>query len=532
MVSRIVIALIAVIYTGCSPELPVKSLIFNSLNAGRKESNSAVTAKDYSNSVAITEREHLAILKTQDKHVITEDELYEIVNSAVSITAKNNSVFRVTGKNRTEVMTYEQEPVELFEYTFANHETASRRFVLASSDLRVGTILAVGEGSLKNTSEEFVEFLFDGLENYINAAILKYNSITEEEILSALDKLERRQPYAAHNAAAAVNNRGEWVLDKSDSDFLIQKQPMLMTQWGQGTVGPNKPNGYVYNNYIKDFYKNDQFLAGCGPVAVAQIISYHGYISQTAQHKPPNFSCDDWGNWNGRYDLELMSAVPKWRNRDSAVVNINLNPRTQIPIPLLPSMDVVKGQLNALMFQTGKLTKARYREGYTEINMTNARAAFVQLGYNIYYYNGATRLTGTPENFKAYYGTSPDVIRNALDGDMPIMMRGGSDVISEYGKKSGHFWVVDGYGGMTYLYQYFRQTAEKQIVYTTLALNNGLMVHCNMGWDGNSDGWYIYGIFDTTYDLFNPSSPFNPVFNRADEWNFSNRTHVLIPAKP
>jgi hypothetical protein len=25
------------------------------------------------------------------------------------------------------------------------------------------------------------------------------------------------------------------------------------------------------------------------------------------------------------------------------------------------------------------------------------------------------------------------------------------------------------------------------------------MVHCNLGWGGNCDGWYIYGIFDTAH---------------------------------
>jgi len=58
------------------------------------------------------------------------------------------------------------------------------------------------------------------------------------------------------------------------------------------------------------------------------------------------------------------------------------------------------------------------------------------------------------------------------------------------------------------------------------------MVHCNMGWDGASDGWYIYGIFDTDYGLFDPDSPYEPSFDRANKWNFSNDTYILIPKKP
>jgi hypothetical protein len=523
-----------IIHAGCSLELPAKSVKLSSLNVninGRK-TNPAIIAKDESNSFTVTEEEHLAILKTQDKYVISEEELYDIVNSVISVTAKNDSGLRMTGKNKMTVMTYEQKPVDLFEFTFCT-EAGSEQFVLASADLRVGTILAVAEGSLKNTGEEFVEFLYEGLENYINAAILKYNSITEDKVQAILDKLAGEQTDISLNVSLTGNNAGEWVLDKLDSDFIIQKQPMLMTQWGQGTLGPNEPDGYVYNNYIKDFYKNDQFLAGCGPVAIAQIVAYHGYISQTAPHKPQNFSAKDWGNWNGRYNLEQIRSVSKWENKDSVMININLNPRITISIPSFPSLDTVKGQLNALMYQTGKLSRAKYKEGYTKITMANARAAFIQLGYDIYYYNtNATTLTGTLEDFKASYGTSPVIIRNALNGDMPIMMRGGTAVKLADGKNGGHFWVVDGYGSMTYLYQYFRHTDAKQIIYSTLTLNNSLMVHCNMGWDGDSDGWYVYGIFDATYDLLNPNSPYNPVFDRASEWNFSNRTNVLIPRKP
>jgi len=531
--SRIIIAVIAIAHTACSLELPAKSVKLSSLITSGKESNSVIAVKDESNSVVVTKEEHLAILKALGKYVISEEELNDIVNSVILITTRNTSNLRMTGKNKMTVMTYEQKPVELFEYTFNTPQAGNERFILASADLRVGTILAVAEGSLENTGEEFVEFLHEGLENYINAEILKYNCITEEEIQAVFDKLAGEQPIAALNAAVTTNNFGDWVLDKSFSDFKVQKQPMLTTQWGQGTLGPNRPDGYVYNNYIKDFYKNDQFLAGCGPVAIAQIAAYHGYISEAAPYRPQNFSARDLGNWNGRYNFEQMRSVSKWENRDSVVININLNSRTTVSVPIpFPSLDIVKGQLNALMYQTGKLSNAKYGEGYTEITMANARKAFIQLGYDIYYYNSATTLTGTSENFRAAYGTSPVIIRDALDGNMPVMMRGGAAVKSANGKRGGHFWVVDGYGSMTYLYQYFRHTAAKQIVYSTLTLNNSLMVHCNMGWDGDSDGWYIYGIFDTTYDLLNPNSPYNPVFNRANELNFSNRTHVLIPRKP
>jgi hypothetical protein len=33
------------------------------------------------------------------------------------------------------------------------------------------------------------------------------------------------------------------------------------------------------------------------------------------------------------------------------------------------------------------------------------------------------------------------------------------------------------------------------------------MVHCNLGWGGEKDGWYIYGLFDTAHKSIIPRDP-------------------------
>jgi len=74
----------------------------------------------------------------------------------------------------------------------------------------------------------------------------------------------------------------------------------------------------------------------------------------------------------------------------------------------------------------------------------------------------------------------------------PILIRG-------EGPRGGHMWLIDGYGTMTYYTEYLNKKSNTLLYTSTLTLTNGIMVHCNLGWNGTNDGWYIYGIFDTNH---------------------------------
>jgi hypothetical protein len=55
-----------------------------------------------------------------------------------------------------------------------------------------------------------------------------------------------------------------------------------------------------------------------------------------------------------------------------------------------------------------------------------------------------------------------------------------------------------------------------------ISLNNILMAHCNLGWNGSADGWYIYGIFNTNHPFY-PDPSVRSV--TAGGWNFSVNTY-------
>jgi hypothetical protein len=64
-------------------------------------------------------------------------------------------------------------------------------------------------------------------------------------------------------------------------------------------------------------------------------------------------------------------------------------------------------------------------------------------------------------------------------------------------RQLGHAWVIDGHGSMTCYAETLYNKKIKKTITQWMTLSNCLMVHCNMGWDGNANGWYVYGIFDT-----------------------------------
>lgn len=78
-----------------------------------------------------------------------------------------------------------------------------------------------------------------------------------------------------------------------------------------------------------------------------------------------------------------------------------------------------------------------------------------------------------------YY--NENTILEYLETDRPIIIGATSPKkLSGNGKRSGHAWIIDGY---------IKRQRDNQIE---------IMMHCNMGWGGKCDGYYVSGLFDTT----------------------------------
>lgn len=476
----------------------------------------------------LTRYDYLALLKTQDNHKTSVEELQGIVAGVLDKSPAGRSVISAEsiitgvkklpisagrdftvfnkGYGRSAVAEPETDPIEIYEFSIGETDSDNEAFVLASNDDRIGNVLAIADGSLSDANEEFLDVLNANLQDYIDATVDEYNSITEAEIEAALEKAIAEQIEGARLLSdhfSGVNLNGWTPTGQYSSDFAIQKNTLLATKWGPGSTGAYSSSGYAYNNYVKYHYGNNYYVTGCGPTAMAQIIAYHNYIKPSAPNKPAAFNIANVGQWSGTYNLALIRNMEKITNASSSAA---------------------KGQVAALMYQLGKNTDALYNykgtgETYVE-SMSNIRNGFISIGYTVTNYGTATGLVETPNSSTIAYYTSPAVLKDALNNNRPIFVRGGT-----VNNTLGHFWVIDGYGSMTTYREYF-SNSQGQIGYVLFTLSNCLMVHCNLGWNGNADGWYVYGIFDTGSRTLLEKS------NNGNGANYSTNTWVLIPKKP
>ena len=498
--------------------------------------------KPVKDTAGLTRADQLAFLKAQENHKIGIDELQAIVEKALatpggrSVASTGSAVtgvkkvaltgdrrFAATSAGRSVAGGVEEEPVEVYEFAVGSADNGNEGFVLASNDVRIGTILAIAEGSLDDTDEGFVAFLNENLDDYIASTILQYNSITETEIEAAVAKLSDKP---TTEARAYVDDHEKFydlphgTISGSPHDFSITKAPLLVTKWGQGTQVYY--SGYVYNNYVQSKKGMDR-ITGCGPTAMAQIIAYYNYIIPNSLDlipdpldRPSEFNTADLGTWTG--DWATTNPFGTIRN---------------LPTITSTSSAEARGQVAALMYQLGVTAGAVYTPGWTGLATDKAKAAFESLGYAISLYaevaNAQSILSprSYTHGYVIDYITSPAVIKSQLNLNRPIYTVGYVTVYDSSGQQTqeGHVWVMDGHGQMTYYVEVVMTASGTKTYLTTF--DDCLMVHCNLGWDGRGDGWYVYGLFDTV-SRYNVGGSHMYIGPGA----YMKYTVVLVPYKP
>jgi hypothetical protein len=75
-----------------------------------------------------------------------------------------------------------------------------------------------------------------------------------------------------------------------------------------------------------------------------------------------------------------------------------------------------------------------------------------------------------------------------LNNDNPVFVAAISGIVS------GHAWVVDGYIDRSRTIRKVK-TSTGAVVSSTV--ENEVLVHCNWGWHGTCNGYYVSGIFNT-----------------------------------
>lgn len=192
--------------------------------------------------------------------------------------------------------------------------------------------------------------------------------------------------------------------------------------------------GDPYNRKCVEVYGN-RAVAGCWPVALAQFIYYM---------QPSPFITI--GNF--------IFGMGNFRSLEYG----------NIPTPLAES------SVANFVYAIGQEIDAQYLDGETNATTTDATSFIRDIGYS-----SATAIS---------YSSS--AVFSKLNINQPMLIRG-------HCPEGGHAWVID--GGYHYTVTGLRYNYDGGADLATLEYKK---VHCNYGWDGECDGYYTEGLFDTS----------------------------------
>jgi hypothetical protein len=478
-------------------------------------SDSVPVASDGSD---LTQRDYLALTRLTASHTIDMKTLEKMVSGILQISKDEDSA-RGVAATRTIIGVQKvtsipsksfssgdpaarsaalepEEPVELYTFEVADPVEETTGYILASNDNRIGNILAIVEnGDFDEPENPFTEILHKNLEAYIDTTIAAYATLTDEDVLAALEKLndrEEERALASHwDIVKDYLKRGYVISSTSlSNNFKAVRSPFITTKWNQYAPYSN----YVNYGLYKEGKKERTYVAGCVPVALGQLITYYQYMkpispSVAAFNQP---TINGWnpkaGVWTGQYNWAAMKNVSTLTESNTAMV----------------------GQIGVLLYQIGKNLGVEYKkEGTTsspipppnestkQISAPAVMKTLQSMGYNTG--NGfqySTELENRRDGSTIYNYISQSTKKNTLNQGYPYLVYGiDKRGFSDKNLWGGHAWLVDGYGTMTQYAEKLSHPVTGDVKTVTVTLTNCMMVHCNMG-NPTGNGWYIDGIFD------------------------------------
>lgn len=192
------------------------------------------------------------------------------------------------------------------------------------------------------------------------------------------------------------------------------------------------------------FGNKDKAPAGCVPIAIEQILAYKEFTDSLDGTK-----CD----WD-----DIKTIYP-YNNRNSIGTETARKAVARIT-------NYIADECNAI-----------FRHSWTFCTPTSAKRFLKKIGYE-----------DVDINTSSFDNLNKEIITGMLDADKPLLFTALSGVCN------GHAWVVDGY-----------KQQEYQNLSTGEASSSRLLLHCNWGWHGSCNGYYISNLFDT--DFFGAEIP-------------------------
>jgi hypothetical protein len=344
--------------------------------------------------------------------------------------------------------------IPFYVFTLENQDTGETGFALTCADSRIGNVLAVvDEGNYDDLDDPFLGIFYTALSAYIEDTISIYNGVTEADIENTLNKLNGAGyrgmiPFPVTD----VGSYSQLALVGRINDHIYNNdENILQTKWHQGDP---------YNKAVMKYLNNgNKYVTGCGPVAIAQIMAFHG----TKNELPSRYSIVA-GFTDVKFDWKKMTDTKNPDNNAIATLMLELGARGgSFYLPMSNS-------------------KGDSKKGGTAMPRTSVLFVLPQMGYNS---QGA---------FRTY---DFDRVKSSVNAGYPVLADGTASVIKIFGLEiptpiEGHYWVIDGYRTMGVTTKNDKSAPAK-------IDKVDRYVHCNMGWkeDKKKNGWYVSKAFDT-----------------------------------
>ncbi|VFB12980.1 pyrogenic exotoxin B [Bacteroides heparinolyticus] len=260
-----------------------------------------------------------------------------------------------------------------------------------------------------------------------------------------------------------------------DTTDVFRIDPKVVVQWGQqGYEGDYAPNG----------------VAGCANTAMGQMMSYFEHPASI------NLTYADAG---------MPVQVLDWQ----AIKQHRINHFYQD----CSASTEAHQAIGRLLRQLGELNQSYYEEnGGTNTSALNVRNTFQSMGYSV------SALTGyTNGNFSS-----------DLSNDRLVYMRGSCDY--QIGGNVGHAWVVDGcYEYKVHYTEWVRPIGGSVWELIWESDTEHEYMHINWGFDGQCNGFFSAGVFNTDQAYQYDNTSF--WFTNNEGLNFQYRLFCMMVSR-
>jgi hypothetical protein len=467
----------------------------------------------------LTDKEALALTHLDEHPIRTRDEVTTMVERFLgivgTITNEEDAASTIAGEEEYfevavnlgfavksdsgEETIPESSVLQLYRYPVVDSETDAVGAVIASADKRLGDIIAyIEQESDDPVVTPFMEMFIDNLTSYTQKTIDEYNSITQEEINAAREKAKH---ISANTKQVSLPSAVKTVMATTDTSFKPLANP---TKWNQGSG---------YWEVVNSVLGTEGVYAGCVAVAMAIVMAYHEYPG----------SCNLTGEFDNPFDssddlIEFKNVTYDWKKMKQS--------------PYISSLiNTAKLGINVLLYEAGVNVNMGYgtlNEGGSGALMINITPAMSKMTYDtesgLIPYDIETIITSINRQQPVIIGahsvlvtvTWTETVHHWAD----IFNLGWWSEEKEYSAdvpRGGHAWVIDDYI-ITY-------NEERGYLETETITWKETLVHCNLGWGGQKNGWYKSGLFDT-----DRATPIDDIGRSVTNINYNEEAYD--PGKP